>query len=59
MKKQDVVELLDNFPEDVDAEKLIEVLYLQAKLEKAELAIERGEVLTQEQVVEETNKWFR
>ncbi len=59
MKKQDVVELLDNFPEGVDAEKLIEVLYLKAKLEKAELAIERGEVLTQEQVVEQTNQWFR
>jgi hypothetical protein len=59
MKKQDVVELLDNFPEDVDAEKLIEVLYLKAKLEKAEAALDRGDILTQEQVVDETNKWFQ
>jgi hypothetical protein len=59
MKKQDVVELLDNFPEDVDAEKLIEVLYLKAKLETAEAALDRADVLTQEQVVGQTDRWFQ
>jgi predicted transcriptional regulator len=59
MKKQEVVQLLNQFPDEVDTELLIETLYLRAKLERAEEAIERGEVLSHEEVVEESKKWFK
>jgi hypothetical protein len=59
MKKHEVVELLNHFPDDVDTEELIETLYLRAKLERAEEAVERGEVLSHDQVVEESKKWFK
>jgi hypothetical protein len=59
MKKQEVVALLDQFPDDVDTEMLIETLYLRAKLERAEDAVQRGEIMTHEELVEESKKWFR
>ncbi|MEX2142742.1 MAG: hypothetical protein WD894_26035 [Pirellulales bacterium] len=58
MKKQEVVELLNQFPDDVDAEKLIETLYLRAKLDRAEEALERGETLTHEELLEESKSWL-
>lgn len=59
MKKQEVVELLSQFPDDVDAEKLIETLYLRAKLDRAEEALARGETLTHDELVEESKSWFK
>lgn len=58
MKKHEVVELLNQFPEDVDTEKLIETLYLRAKLDHAEEALARGESLAHEDLVKESNAWF-
>jgi hypothetical protein len=59
VKKQAVVELLNQFPDEVDAEKLMESLYLRAKLDRAEGAVARGETLTHEELVEESKKWFK
>ena len=59
MKKQEVVELLNHFPDEVDTEKLMESLYLRAKLERAEAAVARGETLTHDELVEESKKWFK
>ena len=61
MKKHEVVELLKQFreDEDVDTEKLIETLYLKAKLDRAEEALARGDTLTHQQLVEESKSWFK
>ncbi len=61
MKKHEVVELLNQFPEDedVDTEKLIETLYLRTKLDRAEEALARGETLTHQELVEESKSWFK
>ena len=61
MKKHEVVELLKQFreDEDVDTEKLIETLYLKAKLDRDEEALARGDTLTHQQLVEESKSWFK
>jgi len=59
VKKQELLEILEGFPEEVDPEQLMHDLYLRAKIEKAELAVDRGRTLTQQQVVEQTQQWFR
>jgi hypothetical protein len=34
-------------------------LYLKAKLDRAEAAVARGEVISQEEVVERSRQWFK
>jgi hypothetical protein len=45
MHKQDVLSLLDRLPDPLDPEQLMHELYLKAKIERAEVAIARGEVV--------------
>ena len=56
MTKQEVISLLDQYPEEVDTEELIYGLYLKAKLERAEAAVQRGEVLSHE-VIKRSQEW--
>jgi hypothetical protein len=58
MTKQEVQAILDRFPEQVDTEQLMAELYLKAKLDRAEAAVARGEVLSQAEVVERSRQWF-
>jgi hypothetical protein len=60
MKKQEVLVLLDQFPDDnVDAEELMRGLYLKIKLDDAEDAIERGDVVNHDEVVRRSQTWFK
>ena len=59
MKKQDVLEVLEQLPDEFDAEQLMHHLYLQAKLEQAEAAVTRGEVVDHDQVVQRSQEWFK
>ena len=59
MKKQELLEILERFPEDIDPEQLMHDLYLRAKIEKAELAVDQGKTVTQQQVIEQTREWFK
>jgi len=57
MKKQDVLELLEQFPDDnVDTEELMRNLYLKSKLEDA---VERGDVVSHDEVVKRSQTWFK
>lgn len=58
MKKHEVLAMLEQFPEDFEPERLIDELYLRAKLERAEEAIARGDVVSHEEVVARSRKWF-
>ncbi len=58
MKKQAVLDLLKQFPDEVNAEDLIYGLYLKAKLDQAEAAVESGDLLSHEEVVKRTQQWF-
>jgi hypothetical protein len=58
MKKQDVLEVLKQFPEEFDAEQFMHHVYLRAKLEQAEEAVARNQVLSHEEVVRRSRQWF-
>jgi len=51
MKKHEVLAMLEQFPEDSEPETLIDELYPRAKIERAEEAIARGDVVGHEEVV--------
>ncbi len=59
MNKQEVLEMIDQLPEPIDPEQLITELYLKAKLDRAEEAIAKGDVVSQEEVVERSRQWFK
>jgi hypothetical protein len=58
MNKQEVLDIIDHFPEQIDPEQLMTELYLKAKLDRAEAAVARGEVVSQEEVVQRSRQWF-
>jgi len=58
MKKQEVLAILDRLSDPLDPERLMHDLYLKAKIERAEEAVGRGELVSQEEVVRQSQKWF-
>ena len=50
--------MLEQLPDDFDPEKLMHDLYLRGKLERAEEAIQRGDVVSHKEVVARTREWF-
>jgi hypothetical protein len=58
MKKQDVLAILDRLSDPLDPEQLMHDLYLKAKIERAEEAIARGELVSQDEVVRQSQEWF-
>ena len=59
MHKQDVLTLLEHLPDPLDPEQLMHELYLKAKIDRAEEAIARGEVMGHEEVVRRSQEWFK
>ena len=59
MKKNDILELLRDMSEEVDAEELIYQVYLRQKLEASEAAVEAGKVLSHEEVVRRSEEWLK
>ena len=59
VKKNDILELLRDMPEDIDAEELIYRVYLRQKLEASEAAVEVGNVLSHEEVVRRSEEWLK
>lgn len=57
MKKQEVIDLVNRFPDEVDTEQLIDELYLRAKIDKAEQAISEGRVVSQDEVEQRSQQW--
>jgi hypothetical protein len=60
VKKQDVMELMHDMPDEdeIDIETLMYRLYVRRKIELSEAAIEAGDLLTEEEVDREIEKWF-
>jgi hypothetical protein len=58
MNKQEVLDIIDHFPEHIDPEQLMTELYLKAKLDRAEAAVARGEAVSHEEVVQRSQQWF-
>lgn len=58
MKKQDVLTLLHEMPDDIDPDDLMYRLYLRQKIEAAEAAVETGDLLPHEEVVRRSDMWL-
>ncbi len=59
MKKQEVLSILEDLPEELDPEQLMHELYLKARLERAETAVRQGEVVSHDEVVKRSGQWFK
>jgi len=59
MNKQELLEMVDQLPDQFDPEQLMQELYLKAKLERAEEAVARGDVISHAEVVQRSQQWFQ
>ena len=59
MKKSDLQVIVDQFPDEVDTEELMYRLYLIEKIERSEASLARGEGITHEELVKQTQAWFK
>lgn len=57
--KQQVLDLIKHLPQRVDIDEIIYRLYLRQKLELAEQDIRKDRLVSHEEVVKETSKWFK
>lgn len=57
--KQQVIDLLNDLPEQVDIEEVIYRLYLRQKIELAEQDVREGHLVSNAEVVKETSKWYK
>jgi predicted transcriptional regulator len=58
IEKQELLKLMEDLPEQVEVDEVFYRLYLREKLAAAEEDVEAGRVLSHEEVVAETAKWF-
>ena len=56
--KQQILELIKDLPEEVDIDEVMYRLYLRQKLEAAEKDVREGRLVSHEEVIKETSKWF-
>ena len=56
--KKQVFEMMKDLPEEVDIEELMYRLYLMKKIEAAEQDVREGRLVSNEEVLRETQKWF-
>lgn len=54
-----MLDILEQLPDPIDPEQLIHELCLKAKLERAEAAVARGEVVSHDEVVQRSREWFK
>lgn len=57
MKKQDVLDLVKDLPEEFDADDLMYQLYVLAKIEQSEASIAEHGLVLDEELDDELNTW--
>lgn len=57
--KQQILKLIQDLPDKVDIDEVMYRLYLRQKLEAAEKDVRRDRLVSHEEVVKETSKWFK
>lgn len=57
--KEKIIDILREFPEEVDVDEVIYRLYLRQKIESAERDVSKGRLTSHEEVVKETLGWFK
>ena len=58
MQKQDILDLLEQLPEEIPVEQLFHELYLMAEEELANADHPRGYLLDEEELVEMGENWY-
>jgi hypothetical protein len=56
--KQQVFDLIKDLPDELDIDEIMYRLYVRQKLETAEKDVQQGRIISHEEVVRETSKWF-
>ena len=56
--KQQIFELIKDLPDELDIDEIMYRLYVRQKLETAEKDVREGRIISHEEVVRETSKWF-
>jgi len=57
--KQAVLELIENMPDDLDVEELMERLHLLQRLQRAEADVAAGRVRPHDEVMVRAREWLR
>jgi hypothetical protein len=57
--KQQIFDIVKEFPDEVDVDELIYRLYLRQKLEASEEDVRNGRLIPHEEVLKETSKWSK
>jgi predicted transcriptional regulator len=58
MLKEQIRQVIDEFPEDVDVDAFMERIYLLHDIEIAEKQIAEGDVFTHEEVKQQLKSWL-
>ena len=58
VKKRDLLRLLENMPDEIDADQLMYRLYVMQKIEAGEAALQAGDVIPHEEVENEIEGWL-
>jgi len=60
ISRHQVIEIIEDLPEEeVDIDEIMYRLYLRQKLEAAEKDVREGRLVSHEEVIRETSKWFK
>jgi hypothetical protein len=57
--KQQVLDLMNDLPDQVEIDEVIYRLYLRQKLELAEQDVRKGRLISHAEVVKETSQWYK
>ncbi len=57
--KKQIIDMINNFPGNVDIEEFIYRLYLKEKLIAAEENVNNGETISHEDFIKETESWIK
>ena len=58
IKKQDVIDMMGDLPDEFDPEELMYRLYVREKLARSEAALAAGDVYTEEEVERLSEEWL-
>ena len=59
LAKQQILEMINNLPEEIDVDELMYRLYLWQKLQSAEDDVSKGRLLSHEDLTKESSQWFK
>lgn len=59
MKKREVLQLVQEMPEEIDPDDLMYRLYMMQKVEAGEQAAARGHALSHEEAVRLSDEWLK